>query len=234
MSITLILGPMFAGKTTELMRLVKREWFASQACCIVKYKMDVRYDDSNVATHDKQALNATFALAKLADLHEEWKKFDVIAIDEGQFFPDLVEFAGVAADAGKKVFISALDGDFQRRPFGKVCELIPQCEQVHKLTAVCMQCNRNEAHFTKRVTSATQTELIGGDETYAAVCRACYNSPMPPTPGKKARYERAKALTTAQVAKKERALPDGASAIADMAEPVAKKHAPEAEPEHSR
>jgi thymidine kinase len=187
-SIVLIVGPMFAGKTTELMRRVKRELFAQRRCCIVKYAKDVRYSELNVATHDNQQLTATASFSTLSEFGEGWRDYDVIAIDEGQFFPDVVSFAQTAADAGAKVIISALDGDFQRKPFGKVTELIPLCDNIIKVTAVCMKCQCREAPFTKRIVANQQQELIGGAEMYAAVCRRCYLDPEPPTPGKVHRY----------------------------------------------
>ena len=188
-SIVLICGPMFAGKTTELMRRVKRELFAQRKCCIVKYARDNRYSDNNVATHDKQQISATFGFTTLSQFgDEEWKSFDVIAIDEGQFFPDIASFAQMAADSGIKVIISALDGDFQRKPFGKIADLIPLCDNVVKVSAVCMNCQCREAPFTKRIVNAQQQELIGGADMYAAVCRKCYLDPAPPTPGKVRRY----------------------------------------------
>jgi thymidine kinase len=99
--------------------------------------------------------------------------YDVIGVDEGQFFPDLVDFCESAANAGKVVIVSALDGTFQRKPFGTVCDLIPLCESVVKLNAVCMQCSHDGA-FSKRITNDTATEVIGGSDMYIAACRRCY------------------------------------------------------------
>lgn len=101
--------------------------------------------------------------------------YDVIAIDEGQFFPDVVEYSEEAANKGHVVIIAALDGDFRRKPFGRVLELIPMAERVDKLTAVCMTCF-TDAAFTKRTVAATQIELIGGAEAYKPVCRACFHA----------------------------------------------------------
>lgn len=192
-SIVLILGPMFAGKTTELMRRVKRELFAQRRCAIVKYAKDNRYsDNTQLATHDKNMISATFAFSQLSEFGERWRDYDVVAIDEGQFFPDVATFSKEAADHGVKVIISALDGDFQRRPFGKIPELIPLCDTLIKVTAVCMMCQCREAPFTKRIVAGNQQELIGGAEMYAATCRRCYLDPEPPTPGRMRRYNAAR------------------------------------------
>jgi thymidine kinase len=186
-SIVLIVGPMFAGKTTELLRRVKRELFAQRHCCVVKYEKDVRYSNASVSTHDNQQLAATLALSRLSDF-TNWRDYDVVAIDEGQFFPDIATFAQTAADGGVKVIISALDGDFQRKPFGKIPDLMPMCDQLVKVTAVCMKCQCREAPFTKRIVASKVQELIGGADMYAAVCRRCYIDPEPPTPGRVKKY----------------------------------------------
>eukprot|EP01012_Entosiphon_sulcatum_P023852 TRINITY_DN2897_c0_g1_i1.p1 TRINITY_DN2897_c0_g1~~TRINITY_DN2897_c0_g1_i1.p1 ORF type:complete len:203 (-),score=37.29 TRINITY_DN2897_c0_g1_i1:356-964(-) len=175
--IELILGPMFAGKSTELLRRMRRHEHGQKRCLLVKAARDTRYDDACVATHDRQLMRAVSAdrlqSESIADLVS---KADVIGIDEGQFFPDLVPFAESAANHGKVVIIAALDGDFQRRPFGSVCELVPLCETVEKLSSICMACRRAEAGFTRRICKSTAIELVGGAESYWAVCRGCYHT----------------------------------------------------------
>ncbi|KPA78300.1 putative mitochondrial thymidine kinase [Leptomonas pyrrhocoris] len=179
--IELVIGPMFAGKTTELMRRVKREIHAHHSCFVIKYSKDTRYDVRNIASHDQVTLRAQAAVTKLLEVQEKWRKFDVLAIDEGQFFCDLVDFCNTAADAGKIVMVSALDGDYRRRPFGQICELIPYCESVDKLSAVCMICHERPASFTRRTVHAEQLELIGGADMYIATCRECYMQPHTPS-----------------------------------------------------
>lgn len=186
--LTIVIGPMFAGKTTELQRRIKRDIHACLRVCIIKYGKDERYSKNNLSTHDQSHIRPTFSVETLAATGDAWMDYDTIAVDEGQFFPDLVEFCTRAADAGKNVVVSALDGDFLRRPFGKVCDLIPVAEEVVKITAVCMACHERDASFTRRTVDSTQTELIGGAESYIAVCRDCYNMENPPTPGRVSRY----------------------------------------------
>lgn len=99
--------------------------------------------------------------------------YDCIGIDEGQFFPDLVQWVEEMANAGKHIIVAALDGTFQRKPFGDVLDLIPMAEAVTKLTAVCMQCHQ-PASFSKRLGDETEVEVIGGAEKYISVCRSCY------------------------------------------------------------
>lgn len=179
--IELVIGPMFAGKTTELMRRVKREIHARRSCFVIKYAKDTRYDVCNVASHDQQTLRAQAAVSKLVEVQEQWRKFDVLAIDEGQFFADLVDFCNTAADAGKIVMVSALDGDYRRKPFGQICELVPYCESVEKLTAVCMMCHERPACFTRRTVNVEKQELIGGADMYIATCRECYMKQQTPS-----------------------------------------------------
>lgn len=171
--IQLILGPMFSGKTTELLRRITRYTFAKRSCFLIKYNKDTRYSEDSMATHDRQLWTAR-AASTLEELRSQAKKSEVIGIDEGQFFPDLVEFCESMANGGKIVIIAALDGTFQRKPFVHVLELVPLAESVTKLNAVCMTCFK-DAPFTRRLGTETEVELIGGCEKYVAVCRSCYH-----------------------------------------------------------
>jgi thymidine kinase len=98
---------------------------------------------------------------------------DLVAVDEGQFFPDLVEFAERLTEQGKTVIIAGLDGSFQRRPFGPILELIAKSESIQKLSAVCTVTG-SEACFSKRMVDSQELEVIGGAEVYAAVSRSAY------------------------------------------------------------
>nr|XP_010300557.1 PREDICTED: thymidine kinase, cytosolic [Balearica regulorum gibbericeps] len=109
----------------------------------------------------------------LKDVYQEALGSAVIGIDEGQFFPDVVEFCEVMANAGKTVIVAALDGTFQRKAFGSILNLVPLAESVVKLNAVCMECYR-EASYTKRLGAEREVEVIGGADKYHSVCRACY------------------------------------------------------------
>ncbi|XP_027706022.1 thymidine kinase, cytosolic isoform X2 [Vombatus ursinus] len=109
----------------------------------------------------------------LRDVAQDALAVTVIGIDEGQFFPDIVEFSENMANAGKTVIVAALDGTFQRKPFGNILNLVPLAESVVKLTAVCMECFR-EAAYTKRLGVEKEVEVIGGADKYHSVCRLCY------------------------------------------------------------
>ncbi|XP_042622932.1 thymidine kinase, cytosolic-like [Cyprinus carpio] len=160
-TVMLFFGPMFSGKSTELMRRVRRFQVAQYSCLLIKYAKDTRYSQMGMATHDMSM-----------DLQA-----CVIGIDEGQFFPDTVEFCEEMANMGKTIVVAALDGTFQRKPFGNILNLVPLAESVVKLNAVCMQCFK-EAAYTKRLGAEQEVEVIGGADKYHAVCRACYGGLM--------------------------------------------------------
>lgn len=169
----MVIGPMFSGKTTELVRLIRRNLAASKKCLLVKYKGDNRFtEDPVLSTHD-QIHMAAKSVNTLSEIANAAWHYDVIAIDEGQFFPDLVEYAEQWANNGKRILVSALDATFQRKPFNNVLELIPLAENVIKLTAVCSECH-NDASFTKRLTSETDIQVVGGADKYTALCRHCF------------------------------------------------------------
>lgn len=173
----LIIGPMFAGKSSELLRRLRRYELARQSVIYIKYVHDTRYETEGrqVITHDRVGRPA-YAVERLSELDSTINAYQVIGIDEGQFMEDLVEFCTKWSDAGKIVIVAALDSTFQRKPFGSVIELIPVAEHVDKLTAVCVICG-NDASFSHRLPgNGTEVEKIGGSDLYQALCRGCFLS----------------------------------------------------------
>jgi len=179
-SIQVIFGPMFSGKTTELLRRIRRYTVANRTCLVIKYKKDTRYSADEMSTHDKQMWSARPA-DKLSELQQHAEKVEVIGIDEGQFFPDVVEFTERMANMGKTVIVAALDGTFQRKPFGDILQLVPMSESVTKLNAVCMICYKDAA-YTKRLSDDTKIEVIGGSDMYISVCRNCFHKDVGHSP----------------------------------------------------
>ncbi|NXR35356.1 KITH protein, partial [Zosterops hypoxanthus] len=167
--------------STELMRRVRRFQLAQYRCLLVKYAKDTRYSSSGVSTHDRNTMEAVPA-GLLQDVYQEALGAAVIGIDEGQFFPDIVDFCEKMANAGKTVIVAALDGTFQRKAFGSILHLVPLAESVVKLNAVCMECFR-EASYTKRLGAEREVEVIGGADKYHSVCRACYFQKRPQQAG---------------------------------------------------
>eukprot|EP00035_Acanthoeca_spectabilis_P035607 m.35526 g.35526 ORF g.35526 m.35526 type:complete len:295 (+) comp7451_c0_seq1:210-1094(+) len=183
--IQLIMGPMFAGKSTELVRRLKRYMYANLNCVVLKHNIDHRFTDREaevgyLSTHDNVNVMQAHRVHRLRDAKTVLEDADVIGIDEGQFFDDLVPFCDEAAEEGKVVIVSALDGTFLRTPFGSVGELIPKCESVVKLTAVCAECG-DSAPFSARLVADSTTTLIGGRDEYAPMCRRHWREP--PTTG---------------------------------------------------
>jgi thymidine kinase len=171
-SLHLIVGPMFAGKSTELQRRMRRYVVAKQRTLLITHAADQRYATSGVVTHDRVSATA-LSMSLLADVpRERWTDVDVIGIDEAQFFDDLVEFVTNALAANKTVVVAALSGTFEQQVFGHVLELVPLADSLEALTAVCSRCGAH-APFTRRRNAADSTTVvIGGAEMYEAVCRA--------------------------------------------------------------
>jgi len=138
---------------------------------------DARYDSIyEIVTHDHSRIAAKVC-SVLGEVYGEALNYDVVGIDEGQFFPDLVKYCEDLANNGKTVIVAALDADYMRKPFGEVCNLMAKAESVTKLTSVCFYC-KSEASFSVRYSSESTQKVVGGEEKYRAACRSCYNSAM--------------------------------------------------------
>jgi thymidine kinase len=131
---------MFAGKSTELLRRCRKHEITGKKVLKVKFSADQRYDLDSISTHSGIKEKAIPTTHLCRDLKDYWRKFDVIGIDEGQFFVDIVEFAEMAADEQKIVIIASLQGTFLRGTFANIVALIPKCEKIKKLSAICKLC----------------------------------------------------------------------------------------------
>ncbi len=177
--IELIVGPMFSGKSEELIRRVNRSLIARQPIQVFKPALDDRYDAHAVATHNGRTVVATAVkdVTQLEQLLGDESR--VVAIDEGQFFDaGLVELSVRLADAGKRVIVAGLDLDFRGEPFGPIPALLSQAEVVDKLTAICA-CGR-AATRTQRLIAGHPAHiddpviLVGAADRYEPRCRACH------------------------------------------------------------
>lgn len=163
--------------STELQRQVRRLELSGKTCLIIKHKSDTRYGKAHeCCTHDLKTMPA-IATQCLWDIKDKCQKYDVIAIDEVQFFPEIIEFVEEMVEQQNKIMIVAgLDGTYQGKPFGRVGELLPISDQFMKLTAICRNCGK-DAPFTVRrsdfQTDKDQIEIVGADELYEAICRSC-------------------------------------------------------------
>lgn len=177
--LTVIIGSMFSGKSTEIIRLINRYKVLNKKIVAINHSLDDRYDGDNakIITHDKVKTNC-LKLDKLKPFSNtnEYSNAEVIVIEEGQFFPDLFDFVvkGVDND-GKKIIVAGLDGDYLRRPFGDMLKIIPYAEEVKKLQALCLKCNDGTpAYFTKRIGLSEKRDLVGSNDQYIACCRKHY------------------------------------------------------------
>lgn len=173
--IEIILGCMFSGKSTELLRRINRYEAIGKKILIINHVNDVRTDKS-IKTHS----NITKKAKKLYNLmpvidSSEFIESEVIGIDESQFFTDLIEFVEIAEKFNKIIIISGLDGDYLRKPIGQILQLIPMCDEVVKLTALDMiDQDGSLAIFSKRIVNNDNQVLVGSDESYIAVSRKNY------------------------------------------------------------
>jgi thymidine kinase len=170
----LIIGPMYAGKSTELIRIINRYKCLKKNIIIVNHILNNRYGSLGLTTHNKECVDNCIIVDKLKDISNEIvDNTHVIIIEELQFFQDAYDTVINWCDIKNKTVIAAgLDGDFLRNPFGDVLRLIPHAEKITKLSALCKKCgNGTLAHFTKRITNEYQTTLVGSDDIYEAVCR---------------------------------------------------------------
>lgn len=174
----LIIGPMYAGKSTELIRKINMYEFLDKKIIVINHSINNRYGSKNLSTHNKEYYDNCLILDELKEL-EKYNIFhdiEIIIIEELQFFKDSFETITRWIDENKKNVIAAgLDGDFERKPFGDVLKLIPYAEKVTKLHALCKKCNDGTiASFTKRIINDKNKTLVGSNEVYEAVCRKHY------------------------------------------------------------
>jgi len=189
----IILGPMFASKTTRLVEIYKKCNFCNISVAVINHSIDNRYDEELLSTHDHikipcikterlfdvwtDNIDMETNIEKVPRIKDKFKvaSSSVILINEGQFFPDLEEFVKILLSHDKKVYVCGLDGDFERKKFGQILDLIPICDKVTKLTSLCSLC-KNGTHgiFSKRISSEKEQTVVGSDN-YIPVCRNCYN-----------------------------------------------------------
>ena len=171
--IEIYMGCMFSSKTTELIRHAKIYKCMGKSILVINHAFDDRYTDDDVLmTHDKSAFPCK-RTKTLIDI--DTTGLDAIFVNEGQFFPDLVEACSLWADKKNiHVFVCGLDGDSKRGVFGSLLSLIPIADNIHKLHACCMMCKDGTlAPFTHRLTTEADQISIGSDN-YIAVCRKHY------------------------------------------------------------
>lgn len=180
--LSLIIGPMWSGKTSKLVDLYKQFTFCEIDVLPINYSLDTRYGNDCISTHDERRISCKTAqtLKDIVDIGngkttDDFEKSKVILINEGQFFTDIKEWALCAVEKhNKHVYICGLDGDFKREKFGDLLDLIPYCDQVTKLKSICPNCKENHAIFTHRRDSQEKNQVLIGLDEYIPLCRTCY------------------------------------------------------------
>jgi thymidine kinase len=177
----LFIGPMFSGKTEKLLNLHKKFMFCNIQVMVINHLNDSeRHVKTNLVSHDNnligcKSINSLVDINNNIELTNEYNNARVIMINEGQFFNDIVDFVANSLSDGKIIYISGLDGDFKHNKFGDLLNLIPICDKVTKLNAMCGECkNGTPAIFSHRKTHSLEQTIIGGNDHYIPVCRNCY------------------------------------------------------------
>ncbi len=171
-----VCGPMFSGKTEELIRRIKRAKIARQKVQLFKPALDTRYDEIKIVSHDATEMHSLPVSEAVEILnHCSDKDFDVIGIDEAQFFDaGIVNVCQSLANRGVRVIIAGLDKDFLGEPFGPMPLLMASAEYVSKIHAVCIECG-DLASYSFRTVADTSQVRLGEKESYLPLCRRCYN-----------------------------------------------------------
>lgn len=177
--IEVICGPMFSGKSEELIRRLRRAIIARKRVQVFKPVLDVRYSDNEIVSHADQRLKANVVNTANEMLEQlDWRT-EVIGVDESNFFGmDLIDTAHRFADAGKQVIIAGLDTDYMGRPFHPMPELLCVAESITKTLAICMRCG-NPAKHTQRLVESDDLIVVGAAGMYEARCRRCFEAGIP-------------------------------------------------------
>jgi thymidine kinase len=180
--VEVICGPMFSGKSEELIRRITRYQIARVPVQTFKPRLDVRYADDEVVSHSSLKVGAipVGTADELLRRVEDGTK--VIGIDEGQFFDEgLVDVVEHLAAAGKQVIVAGLDTDYLRRPFEPIPTLCDRAEYVTKMLAVCHRCG-GPGMYTQRIVQSEELVVLGAQGAYEARCRVCYDPTEPEQP----------------------------------------------------
>ena len=175
--IEVICGSMFSGKTEELIRRLKRAKIARQNVEIFKPRIDVRYDEVNVVSHDSNFIHST-PVNSAAQILLLANDVEVVGVDEAQFFDEeLPAVCQVLANRGIRVIVAGLDMDYLGKPFGPIPNLMSIAEYVTKVHAICIKCG-NLANYSHRTVDNSSRILLGEQESYVPLCRSCFNEEL--------------------------------------------------------
>jgi thymidine kinase len=172
--IEVICGPMFSGKSEELIRRLRRAEIARQRVQIFKPGIDQRYSEDHIVSHSELKIRSE-SVRDAAELEARLdRRVEVIGIDEAQFLGEgLIDTVVRLADIGKRILIAGLDTDYLGRPFHPMPELLAVADEITKTLAICMQCG-NPAKHTQRLVASEDLIVVGAEGMYEARCRRCF------------------------------------------------------------
>ncbi len=177
--IEVICGPMFSGKSEELIRRLRRAMIARKRVEVFKPTIDNRYSDFEIVSHGDLRMNSQ-VVRDASEIVEriDWRS-EVVGVDEANFMgPKLVDVAERLADSGKQVIIAGLDTDYMGRPFAPVPDLLAMAESITKTLAICVRCG-NPAKHTQRLRGSDDLIVVGAADMYEARCRRCFEPGIP-------------------------------------------------------
>ena len=181
--IEVICGPMFSGKTEELIRRLVRAQIAKLKVEIFKPRIDVRYAKDEIVSHSRLTIPSRL-VDSAWEIYEHAQDAQVIGVDEAQFLgPEIVDVVQKLADSGKRVICAGLDTDYRGIPFDPIPQLLAVAEYIDKTLAICVRCG-NPAKHTQRVVASRDLVLVGAYDAYEPRCRNCFvpPEPLPDTP----------------------------------------------------
>jgi thymidine kinase len=171
--IEVVCGSMFSGKTEELLRRLTRARIAKQKVEVFKPSVDTRYDEEDVVSHDEKK-TTSIPVENASQILFYAEDFEVVGIDEAQFFGDeLVSVCNELANRGKRVIVAGLDMDYTGKPFGPIPQLMATAEYVTKVHAICMRCG-NLANYSHRTVKDDKLVVLGETDAYEPLCRKCF------------------------------------------------------------
>ena len=175
--IEVICGPMFSGKTEELIRRLVRAQIAKQKVAIFKPSTDKRYEEDFIVSHNQRKIKS-IQVKKTDAIMNYKEKADVFGIDEAQFFDiSIVDVCRVLANTGKRVVVAGLEKDYLANSFGPMPQIMVDAEYITKVNAICMNCG-DPANFSHRISPEEKQVVVGETDKYEALCRRCYINMM--------------------------------------------------------
>ena len=171
--IEVICGPMFSGKTEELIRRLVRAQIAKQRVAIFKPNTDNRFSGDYIVSHNQRKIKS-IQVQETNRILDYQDKADVFGIDEAQFFDtSIVQICKSLANSGKRVVVAGLEKDYLAQSFGSMPDLLVDAEYITKVNAICMICG-DPANYSHRISGETTQVVVGETDKYEALCRRCY------------------------------------------------------------